>query len=186
MRIRPSTRLKTELFAEYRVHSLQFGRRQQGQELVHGDKECHAKTTMLIAATQPLISTFLPWSLAGSSSRAALAEKRRARKPSDMACPSVITPRTTGHAIHLCFSEGRSSGSLWVTISPDDLRTAIPQACGERIMTPSITAWPPTEDFFSAFQGRKELYRRQKTQMLPPTLHRKQNLDVLRGGTTPS
>src|ERR1700738_4058147 len=61
-----------------------------------------------------------------------------------MAYPSVITPRTMGQAIHLCFSEGRASGSLMVTTSPDGLRQAMAQACGERIITPSSTACPPT------------------------------------------
>src|SRR5580704_8693531 len=55
-----------------------------------------------------------------------------------------MTPRTIGQAIHLCFSEGRSSGSLMVTTSPEGLRQAIAQACGERIITPSSTACPPT------------------------------------------
>ena len=41
-----------------------------------------------------------------------LSEKRKARNPRVMAWPSVITPRSTGHPIHLCFSERRSSGSL--------------------------------------------------------------------------
>src|SRR6202162_1955333 len=61
-----------------------------------------------------------------------------------MAYPSVITPRTMGQAIHLCFSEGRSSGSLMVTTSPDGLRQAIVPACGGRIITPSSTPCPPT------------------------------------------
>src|ERR1039458_5431589 len=39
-----------------------------------------------------------------------------------------------GQAIHLCFSEGRSSGSLMVTTSPEGLRQAIAHACGERII----------------------------------------------------
>src|ERR1700722_5759491 len=55
-----------------------------------------------------------------------------------------MTPRTIGHDIHLCFSEGRSSGSLMVTTSPDGFLQAIAQAWGERIITPSSTAWPPT------------------------------------------
>src|SRR5690348_13364128 len=61
-----------------------------------------------------------------------------------MAWPRVITPRTSGQPIHLCFSERRSRGSEWVTIVPLGWRTAMPQAWGERIMTPSRTAWPPT------------------------------------------
>src|SRR5580698_5781960 len=83
-------------------------------------------------------------SLCITSSMATFAEKRKARYPSDMAYPSVITPRTIGHAIHLCFSDGRSSGSLQVMTSPEGLRQAIAQACGERIITPSSTACPPT------------------------------------------
>src|SRR5271165_4675454 len=79
-----------------------------------------------------------------TSSIATFAEKRKARYPSDMAYPSVITPRTIDQAIHLCFSDGRSSGSLKVTTSPEGLRQAIAQACGERIITPSSTACPPT------------------------------------------
>src|ERR1039458_8910948 len=61
-----------------------------------------------------------------------------------MACPSVMTPRTTGQPIHGCFSESRSSGSECVEMVPSGLRTEIPQACGERIITPSSTACPPT------------------------------------------
>src|ERR1700736_3146096 len=55
-----------------------------------------------------------------------------------------MTPRIIGQPIHLCFSEGRSSGSLRVAISPEGLRQAIAQACGDRIITPSSTACPPT------------------------------------------
>jgi len=46
-------------------------------------------------------------------------------------------------------------------------RTAIPQAWGERIMTPSITL-SADEDILSRFPMLDELYRRQKTQMLAP------------------
>src|SRR5258708_20879519 len=60
-----------------------------------------------------------------------------------MACPSVTRPRMKGSAIHLCFSEGRVSTSQCVAISPGAFLTAIPQACGDRIMTPSSTACPP-------------------------------------------
>ena len=73
-----------------------------------------------------------------------VAENRSARKPSVIACPSVITPRIRGHPIHLCFSESRSSGSLWLINSPFGFLHVMPQACGVRIMTPSSTAWPPT------------------------------------------
>ena len=97
------------------------------------------------AASQPLISNFLPCSSGGIWSSATFAEKRNARNPRVIAWPRVITPRTMGHPIHLCFSEGRSRFSLWVAISPEGLRTAMAQAWGERIITPSSTAWPPTK-----------------------------------------
>src|SRR5271170_4072118 len=106
------------------------------------------KTTFTVAI-HPLISNFFfsgsPGSGAGcNSSSATLAENFNARKPSVMAWPSVMTPRITGHPIHLCFSESRSRGSLWTETSPDGLRQAIPQAWGDRIITPSSTACPPT------------------------------------------
>ena len=83
-------------------------------------------------AIQPLISNFFfgaasPISCCNSSN-CKLAEKRRARKPSAIACPRVMTPRTTGHAIHLCFSESRSSGSLWEESSPEGLRQVMAHA----------------------------------------------------------
>ena len=130
---------------------------------------------MLTVAIQPLISNFfsgaLPASSFCNSSNWTFAENRSARKPSVIAWPSVITPRSTGHAIHGCFSESRSSGSLCVESSPDGLRQVMAHACGLRIITPSSTAWPPTSVSFAAFERRQKLHRHQKPPQCSEKLH---------------
>ena len=70
------------------------------------------ETTMLpIMAHEPISGFFSPSSLA-ISSRPTFRENFEATKPKRMAWPSVASPRTKGHPIHLCFSESRSRGSL--------------------------------------------------------------------------
>src|ERR1019366_9208989 len=153
IRMSPSTRLNTICCPKTGFTFFSSVVASRGRYLYMKMKKATEKA-MFTPAIQPVISNFLPWSLSSGSllsgswadisSSAALAENLSARNPSVIAFPSVITPRTTGQPIHLCWSEGRSSGSLWVTISPEGLRTAMPQACGDRIITPSSTAWPPT------------------------------------------
>ena len=72
--------------------------------------------------SQGEISCFCP--LASSSLKAALAEKRNARMPRYMACPSVPIPRKIGNRNSGYFSETRLTGISSVTISPLGCRTA--------------------------------------------------------------
>src|SRR5580704_1811125 len=159
IRISPSTRLNRNCCPKTGFTLFSSVAASSGRYLYMKMKKA-TENAIFNPAIQPVISNFflflpgssaraalLPSSLLGSeaiSSSAALAENFSARNPSVIAWPSVITPRTTGQPIHVCCSDGRSSGSLCVTISPEGLRTAMPQACGERIMTPSSTACPPT------------------------------------------
>src|ERR1700688_3742725 len=156
MRINPSTRLNMTCCPKIGLTLFSSVVASRGRYLYMKMKKATEKA-MFRPAIHPVISNFLTGtlllllsvvassaSLPLNSSSAALAENFSALNPSVMAWPSVITPRTIGQPIHLCCSEGRSSGSLWVTISPEGLRTAMPQACGERIITPSSTACPPT------------------------------------------
>src|SRR6266508_2551272 len=53
-------------------------------------------------------------------------------------------PRMNGQPFHGLFSLALTNGSEWVASSPSGLRMAMPQAWGDRIITPSRTAWPPT------------------------------------------
>ena len=112
--------------AEDGIHALEFGSRHQRHKLVHEDEEADGKDNVHRrdpTANFELLLCRARWRC--NSSRATLPENFRARKPSVIAWPSVITPRSTGQAIQGCFSERRSSGSLWVTISPDGLRQAM-------------------------------------------------------------
>src|SRR5688500_8436634 len=72
------------------------------------------------------------------------AEKFRAFIPRAIDCISVAPPRSTGQLSHLYVSLHFGSRSDVVTIEPSDFRHAIAYADGVRIITPSITAWPPT------------------------------------------
>jgi hypothetical protein len=62
-------------------------------------------------------------------------------KPSDIDSPRPITPRRIGTLAHFSAQVGAS----WVTtsISPSGVRTATAQVREPRIITPSMTAWPP-------------------------------------------
>src|SRR5690242_6190756 len=64
--------------------------------------------------------------------------------PSPIDCINTAPPRKTGSFKigNLSLHFGRLAAVL--TIVPSALRTAIAYALGVRIMTPSITAWPPT------------------------------------------
>src|SRR4051812_41906933 len=85
-----------------------------------------------------------------SSGRPALAEMPRARKPIDMESARATTPRTMGSRNSRCRLVHETSGNDWISISPRvsgsgaGLRTATAQVETPRIMTPSMTAWPPT------------------------------------------
>src|SRR6185312_11699680 len=143
MRIRPSTSVKAKLLFKVCQRAFIPVAAANGTNLYMKMKKPMETTMLPIMAHEPISGFFSPSSLA-ISSRPTLSENFAATKPSFIAWPSVASPRTKGHPIHLCFSEGRCSFSLCVVISPDGLRMAMPQACGERIITPSTTAWPPT------------------------------------------
>src|SRR2546430_9440164 len=123
----PSTKLKGISGQKLGFH-LSNGVVAGGGESLYIKKKNPTEKLIYTAATQPLISSFLPCFSGEIWSSATLAENRSARNPSVMALPNVTTPRTTGHPIHLCFSDGRSRFSLCVAISPEGLRTAIAQA----------------------------------------------------------
>src|SRR5436190_8156433 len=57
--------------------------------------------------------------------------------------PSAITPRTTGSRQTRRFAIGEAISLTTCAIAPSGLRTATAQLDGERIITPSRTAWPP-------------------------------------------
>src|SRR5208337_270976 len=123
----------------------------------------------LRASAQPGTSTFFS-SSAVSPSMATLAEYRRARKPSAIAWPSVMQPRMIGQAIHLCCSEGRSSGSECVARVPSGLRMQMPQACRAHhdALEHSLA---PDQGFLPALQSGQELDRCQKPQITTQRNH---------------
>ena len=56
----------------------------------------------------------------------------------------AATPRTTGQPRTLWRLDRGTKSSTWVSILPSaGRRTAMARRVGARIMTPSITAWPP-------------------------------------------
>ena len=57
--------------------------------------------------------------------------------------PMLIIPRIKGFPIHGCLSLGATKGVRFVTRVPSGRRTVTAVALPERIITPSITAWPP-------------------------------------------
>jgi len=71
-----------------------------------------------------------------------LADHDSARMPSCMDSTRVATPRARGTLAHFFDQAGASFTS--VRISPSGVRTATAQVVAPRIITPSITAWPPT------------------------------------------
>jgi hypothetical protein len=73
-----------------------------------------------------------------------LAEKLRASIPRMRAESRTMTPRTSGSLKNGVFSEKKDNPFFFTTISPSGLRTATAIDWGDLIMTPSITACPPT------------------------------------------
>jgi hypothetical protein len=65
-----------------------------------------------------------------------------ARMPSDSVSYSTIMPRTTGMRRADPAITPESSSERW-TIVPSGERTATAMCRGPRIITPSMTAWPP-------------------------------------------
>src|SRR6516225_3554055 len=103
---------------------------------------------MLSANSQLLMSGFFSATSfeedGAPSSIAVRAEYRKARIPKASAWPKVAKPRKIGYLSQGYFSAGRSR-KLWTTaIEPFGFRTATAYECGERIITPSMTACPPT------------------------------------------
>src|SRR5436189_1029836 len=66
-----------------------------------------------------------------------------ARKPIASDSPSAITPRITGKRQIRRLAIGEAISFTTWAIAPSGLRTATAQLDGERIITPSRTAWPP-------------------------------------------
>src|SRR5450759_1946351 len=78
-----------------------------------------------------------------SPSAAYSVEMASARKPIASDSPSAITPLMTGSLKTRCRFIKESTGRQTSATSPLGLRTASDQYEGLRIITPSITAWPP-------------------------------------------
>src|SRR5713226_9134799 len=64
--------------------------------------------------------------------------------PRPIDCNKTAPPRSTGSFKIGALSLHFGSAAAVLTIVPSALRTAIAYALGVRIITPSITAWPPT------------------------------------------
>ena len=84
--------------------------------------------------------------------------------PSHIAWPSVPKPRSTGHLkMRVSLGEARQR-----TFFGDDFAVGFAHgdaiAVGERIITPSMTAWPPTRLSLRHFREWEELDMREKTQ----------------------
>jgi len=80
-----------------------------------------------------------------------LAEKLRAFIPNTRAESKFITPLIKGSLEMNFFSEKKFNLSRFTAISPFGFRTAIAIELGDLIITPSITAWPPTRIRSSPF-----------------------------------
>ncbi len=57
---------------------------------------------------------------------------------------NAIAPRITGMLSGRYLLARLLKGSFCTTIAPPEVRTAVAMQSGERIITPSMTAWPPT------------------------------------------
>src|SRR5215831_6795568 len=64
--------------------------------------------------------------------------------PRPIDCKRTAPPRRIGNLRIGALSLHLGNGAAVFTIVPSALRTAIAYAFGVRIMTPSMTAWPPT------------------------------------------
>jgi hypothetical protein len=82
-----------------------------------------------------------------------LAEKLRAFIPKIKAESKFIIPLIKGSFEKNFFSEKKSNLSRFTTILPFGFRTAMAIELGDLIITPSITAWPPTRIRSSLFLG---------------------------------
>jgi hypothetical protein len=86
----------------------------------------------------------VPAETAGASSGWVLSsEIRSARKPRESDSASATTPRTTGARAQRRRRADEASGNDSTSIAPLWRRTATAHAEAPRIMTPSMTAWPP-------------------------------------------
>ena len=82
-------------------------------------------------------------SLRASSGKAMSADQLRVAMPIFSDSNRWITPRKTGNFSHREVSTREVKASLLVCTWPSGSRTATAQNPGTRIMTPSMTAWPP-------------------------------------------
>lgn len=105
-------------------------------------------------AKEKMASIFCPvvsgWASAGSffvvsaSSRASSAEKLSMRMPTIIISKRFTTPLTKGMPKSFIRAAMLLNFSSFTVMLPAFLRTATVIKLGERIITPSITAWPPT------------------------------------------
>ena len=89
--------------------------------------------------------------LEGSSSMdspASSAERVRVPMPSLMASTKATTPRTMGSPKKVPFFALLAKGRYSRAMLPSGSRTAMAMPVGDFIITPSMTAWPPTVHFF--------------------------------------
>ncbi len=89
----------------------------------------------------PTIVPRLIWM--SSPSAAMAAERMSIRVPSTRVSYSTKTPRTNGNRTSGTWRRAAGSGSEKVRISPVAGRTLMATVVRPRIMTPSISAWPP-------------------------------------------
>ena len=101
------------------------------------------ETATFNQSIQPGNSAFFPSSAPFSASMACSVEKLSAFIPNAIDWPSTPQPRMRGSAQSRLVSESRFALFSCVTIWPSGLRTATQYECGVRIITPSMTAWPP-------------------------------------------
>ena len=90
------------------------------------------------------------------------AEKDSAEKPFIIDSSSTTPPRRNGQRRKRCRSESERQRSSRTTSSPPGRRQATANERGERIITPSMTAWPPTLQGFGSGLIRSAGARRRR------------------------
>ena len=89
----------------------------------------------------PMVQPIALLEICSSSGICRFADHASALNPSAIDSASAITPRTNGIFDQRCAHSGASCTSM--SIAPSGMRTATAQLCSPRIITPSMTAWPP-------------------------------------------
>ncbi len=98
-------------------------------------------TATSASAVSPMPITAMGLISFSSSPRATLEEKISERMPRDRVSPSTMTPRTKGMRLGPLYTSPRASRRT--AMSPSGRRQATATLRGPRIITPSMTAWPP-------------------------------------------